>query len=1242
MKTSIQTTASINNSASEKMTMKYTKTILNLSEEVLAEIIANPQASQKVAQMGRHGKNREQFVAEVRQYMVQRCTDTGATQEAIIASMSVESEVVTDNSTKENVIMNKGRIILAQDPRAVARKQVLTHMNDTIALGRVLHNVLSPKVDQYGREYPNNLVAGSRFMSDSQLDKDLAGLTAQAIAVWWDKAAVTIGLTGTYKQALDSGKLATSEFGDLDSRIGVLMDKYMVAKDHIKSLLARWNRSVNNQAGMFVNVSGSTIRVTMNNNKNNAWTNIHARLGMDAKKPLSLVLKADDFLAEGVHIYNRVMATDVHGNTYKFTRVVNNELFVKCPVDFKAAHGQALSEVTQPMSFLEAVCASKLNSDFDIKTLVANGNAFYNVSVVTKSRWVEGQEVFFNKFEAVSPALFTNVLGGAGFWGVTGATNIGKKGVANRLQTSKYWLEIDQFGNPISIESANKLAARIDKLHKALVEAMNGGKSFVDYTFGKTVVVTEWVKATKKARSVLSTGVVWCSTEDYLTVGTVRMTNSADKGGIKATNAPVGIVSKKLCAEGYALTSFGSVKSGWNGLLELTEGQAKELETTMKFDLMGEEVEAKVLILPELRTCITNFYSVQMYKPADQDKFNATKAELMGLELDKVLVKANLVDNDPAFEVFVFAYAVDNKLNLAQALRELEADKVIVRKGNTVDVTPTEPDVMSLTYGYNKGVEFILNVANNGLNDGKKSSMELARDYVTNKLVENDYIVYTYEQVLNMAIESCEAIIGEDGKALTTGCSFASFLSGAPNRNALVRFVNSLYQSEGKPTVSKIVIVDGYTNKNSVIIPTGKFFEGQTFESNAGLDCVVASGFLDKMRKYFAFGWDLKNRKGFNGDLSKAAVEFVRNLNNELESKLFGKSLGKLKAVGNYFVLSIAPWAASISHVFLPNLGRFAKGKVVKAIGAKMPLWTIEAHAQFSVYEMKAYAKHMGTFTEAEIADVLFLSECVVYIHPDNALALQNDSDGDLYRLTFHKDFDLGEFRAFVLNEKFAFNHFFRNYAKKELAYADKETSVKGYQAVENGWFGIGQGCLQAYKGKENVSLYTNRFFEYMRAYQDVSGKAHSVGYVFKATLLATFIQVFAMNTIKHKAGAMSPADMFYGKAVRGQYEKKAVAEARHRQASIAALYDALTNVSGEYRVDPNYTADGKDLMTLVTELYDEVRTLLDSENCGSVLMFTKDRSPADCEETSIRGDVSQLKSNYRSVLEVLRRHFMG
>lgn len=40
--------------------------------------------------------------------------------------------------------------------------------------------------------------------------------------------------------------------------------------------------------------------------------------------------------------------------------------------------------------------------------------------------------------------------------------------------------------------------------------------------------------------------------------------------------------------------------------------------------------------------------------------------------------------------------------------------------------------------------------------------------------------------------------------------------------------------------------------------------------------------------------------------------------------------------------------------------------------------------------------------------------------------------------------------------------------------------------------------------------------------------------------------------------------------------------------------------------------------MTLVTELYDEARTL-DSENCGSVLMFTKDRS-SDSDKSADKG----------------------
>ena len=52
-------------------------------------------------------------------------------------------------------------------------------------------------------------------------------------------------------------------------------------------------------------------------------------------------------------------------------------------------------------------------------------------------------------------------------------------------------------------------------------------------------------------------------------------------------------------------------------------------------------------------------------------------------------------------------------------------------------------------------------------------------------------------------------------------------------------------------------------------------------------------------------------------------------------------------------------------------------------------------------------------------------------------------SDGDLYRLTFHKGFDLELFKARVLSKGFIFNGFFKNYVAKEMGYADKAPEAK-------------------------------------------------------------------------------------------------------------------------------------------------------------------------------------------------------
>ena len=80
-------------------------------------------------------------------------------------------------------------------------------------------------------------------------------------------------------------------------------------------------------------------------------------------------------------------------------------------------------------------------------------------------------------------------------------------------------------------------------------------------------------------------------------------------------------------------------------------------------------------------------------------------------------------------------------------------------------------------------------------------------------------------------------------------------------------------------------------------------------------------------------------------------------------------------------MLGVAPWLNAISDIAVTNVERYVgEGNTEGfAVGAKMPLWTLEAHAGFRIVNVEM---------SEEFA---FLSECVAYVHPLNALALQND-----------------------------------------------------------------------------------------------------------------------------------------------------------------------------------------------------------------------------------------------------------
>lgn len=254
-------------------------------------------------------------------------------------------------------------------------------------------------------------------------------------------------------------------------------------------------------------------------------------------------------------------------------------------------------------------------------------------------------------------------------------------------------------------------------------------------------------------------------------------------------------------------------------------------------------------------------------------------------------------------------------------------------------------------------------------------------------------------------------------------------------------------------------------------------------------------------------------------------------------------------------------------------------------------------------------------------------------------------SDGDLYRLTFHKGFELPAFTGRVLKNTYAFKHFFQSYLVKEMAYANTDSTTKELETLEGGWEAVAEGSLQAYTGKKNVASYTSMFFRYMHTFQEQL-ETNKELYVFKADLVATWIQVFAMNTIKHKAGSVSVADKFYGYPEypeNASDEQKKAINAKYRKEAIAMLVETLTAAGKDdvYRLPVDFTIAGMGLEAIAEELYAEVRAVMSTGYCDAAVLLTRDRSQKDCGKKSVLGTFHDLDSKGPSLLNEMLAYYM-
>lgn len=1070
--------------------------------------------------------------------------------------------------------LNTPRTITTTSVAVANRKTVTRTINDVIALASI-ESALAIN-NGYGKVVVN----------ESVVDLELGKAIRKGIHTWF-KAEVTEEKVVIAEKALAkiaSGNVAAG-YEYLDSKLNALAPAFTQA---VAFLRDRYAKALSfDMNGVMARVNGGKVKVTWLSGKNNAMVRLYANqmCGLvEVPHAMTAEFTAEDFGVKQ-QLWGRVMLTNKFRKSFVYKpAMVNTNVVAQ---NTSVAH--SLWSVCDELTFSQAVLVSLINSRFDIKSLVADRTSFYNLSVTANK---EGKV----RVEAKSPMLAMNKkLAEAGFWGTTGLDAFSNKGIAKAFAPMAIWSEVHN-GKLMSTEKGNKTVARMDKLAKDMLVSLYGETYGTAVNLGKTLVVVEWVgDVSERVKNALSTGVYYGNNEDYARMGAIRFVSNPTKLGMKATMQPVAQISEELAKAGYGLTSFGSVKAGINGLEAFTGSKLVAREMTV--NILGEDVTFMGLGLNFLPVVVTNWYSIQMFRPVDQDKFNMNKAELLGLDLDKVLVKTSLITDDGAFVDYVLNHRdVSFEGNLAKALWDLLAKGEIERKPSVTQITPTEYDVMALSHGYAKARAFMWNLLRSPLNAGKAAEMELVKDFLNGQVNVEDCYVYTVEDVLNMFVAATLPVYDESGLMVWEGTSVAVMLSGAPNRNGLVTFVNLLYRGVGKATKKYIKIVNG---KNEVNIPTGKFFEGQTFKSNPELDNVVASGFLDKIRKYLGFGADLiaQGGKALEALTTDACDQFIFNVRNELESCLLGKGFGKLNAVGGYHVLGVAPWLNAISDIAVTNVERYVgEGNTEGfAVGAKMPLWTLEAHAGFRIVNVEM---------SEEFA---FLSECVAYVHPLNALALQNDSDGDLYRLTFHKGFDLELFKARVLSKGFIFNGFFNNYVAKEMSYADKAPEAKELKAID--WADFYQEHVNAAAAKKNVALFTSKFFLFAQAY-GVESNVNKGDYQFKAVLAASFIQTFAMNSIKHNSGTANAADMLYASKVSSDSYETIADE----------LVSSLTNPAGDYNLPSDTLVAGKSLRTICLEFVEEMRNAIDDGRSVAAEVLTQDRDPAKCGEESYAG----------------------
>lgn len=633
-----------------------------------------------------------------------------------------------------------------------------------------------------------------------------------------------------------------------------------------------------------------------------------------------------------------------------------------------------------------------------------------------------------------------------------------------------------------SFVDAKKFAARQEKLNKYREDGYY-------ITLNNVVFLKD---APEGMNDRFNTGCLYLSEQDLLKLGVCRMTSNIQNGMLKGATSLATLIDP-VKGKDHTYLCSSSYKGGLVGIMNIL-GCSYNLEQEISVpDNIWEEITVDgvktLAVTASIQVCITNPYTLHSYtlskteldEDLDIGELDIESVEKLTEEYEAEY-KEGGSETPLAFEML--ESALDRDLTIAQVIEEYKQYGLRSKKPLT-SIVSSDLESVRNAYGKEEAEKMIKSLLVSNLNKASKKR-RYAFDIINNQF-----------DVVNTI--SMFDIVSKFQK-LKELYSVAGTEFNSCNRNFLLLFVEALGANRTGRGWVKIE-----HEGQSVHLPIGNALYGDLMTTSHTLDKVVVTGILPAVLKEMNNLLNIAIK--IKGDLPESIVNaFFSSLELEVQWSFINKDLGRMKTKGKYFVALPGHWLKNKHDVCLPGRDKYVpkktKQKSVKGNIGKQPIIFHGSFCGCRVFKDLPFA------ISEELRQVL---SCVVFVHPEYLLELQNDADGDLIRISFDSHI-LPFYDSKVLEQEA--KNFFSAYIEKEKDFVVGNTQKMKKWSAKDLQISIADAVIS----KERVGSYTDRMHIIATHIDTLVPQLGEEQRRMIVRFYGILIQECAMNAIKHNS----------------------------------------------------------------------------------------------------------------------------